>query len=128
MLAQSKSVTSCMDISDGLASSIHQLSNLNNLGFEIDFHKIPVYQKAYDVSKELNLPLEDLTIYFGGDYELLFTVKEKEMEAFEKKTAEGHIKFSKIGKVTETNTNTLIKDDITYSLEDKGYEHFRWNK
>jgi len=128
LLAQSNSVISCIALSAGLASSIHQLSNLNNLGFEIDFKDLPVFHKAYDVSKELNLPLEDMTIYFGGDYELLFTVKEKEMEAFEKKTAEGHIKFTKIGKVTETNTNTLIKDDITYSLEDKGYEHFRWNK
>lgn len=128
LLAQSKSVTSCMDISDGLASSIYQLSQLNNVGFEIDFKELPIFHKAHDVSKELNMPLEDMTIYFGGDYELLFTVKEKEIEGLENKMAEGHIKFTKIGRVIETSTNTLIKDEKSTSLENRGYEHFRWNK
>jgi thiamine-monophosphate kinase len=128
ILAQSQAVTSCMDISDGLASSIHQLSQLNSVGFEVDIKKLPVYHKAQEVSEKLNIQIEDMTVYFGGDYELLLTVKESKVAHLKKEMAKTQTRFSEIGRVVETKTNTLIKDDISSSLEDRGYEHFRWNK
>jgi thiamine-monophosphate kinase len=128
LLAGSGSVTSCMDISDGLASSIHQLSRLNNLGFEIDLEEVPIYKAAYEASEDMKMLIEDLTVYFGGDYELLFTVKKDKIEALEQMMLESHYSITRIGCVNEINTNTLIKDKISTSLEDRGYEHFRWNK
>jgi thiamine-monophosphate kinase len=128
ILAQSESVTSCMDISDGLASSIHQMSRLNELGYEIDLKLIPVYQKALDASNKMEIPIEDLTIYFGGDYELLFTVTPGDFESFSEKTGQIATPFTRIGRVLENHTNTLIKDDTISNLEDRGYEHFRWNR
>jgi thiamine-monophosphate kinase len=125
-LAKSGIVTSAMDISDGLASSIFQLSRLNKTAFEIDFHRIPAHGKVLDLSKELNISPEDLLVYFGGDYELLITMGEEGLEDLKKGLS--NTKFTKIGRVTENNTNTLIKDDKSSSLEDRGYEHFRWNK
>lgn len=128
LLAQSKSVTSCMDISDGLASSIHQMNRLNNLGYEIDLNSVPVYHKTNEVMGKLNIPLENLILYFGGDYELLITVDPDEFQPLSERMSQIKTPLTKIGRVHENRTNTLIKDDRISSLEDRGYEHFRWDK
>jgi thiamine-monophosphate kinase len=127
-LARSKMVTSAMDISDGLASSIFQMHRLGDMGFELDIRKIPLFQGAMELSKELTTPVEELSIYFGGDYELLVTVKEEGLMDLKERMFRLNTEFTEIGTVTENNRNTLIKDDNFTSLEDRGYEHFRWNK
>ncbi len=127
-LAKTRTVTSCMDISDGLASSIHQLSNLNDVRFRIDFENIPVSIKAKALSENLKIPLEELTVYFGGDYELLVTIEKEKVEDAQKALARMRTKLTPIGEVIENNKNILIKDGISSSLEDRGYEHFRWKE
>jgi thiamine-monophosphate kinase len=128
VLAQSKMVTSAMDISDGLASSIFQMHRQGNVGFEIDLEKVPLYKSALDLSRDIHKPIEELAVYFGGDYELLFTVKEECIGDLEERMTGMRFGFSRIGRVTENDKNTLIKEDISTSLEDRGYEHFRWNR
>ena len=127
-LAQSSMVTSAMDISDGLASSLFQMHRLGIYGFELDLKKIPIFQGAKELSNELKISTEELSVYFGGDYELLVTVKEEGLPEVKERMSRLNTKFSEIGIVTENNINTLIKDDNFTSLEDRGYEHFRWNR
>ncbi|MBU4189387.1 MAG: thiamine-phosphate kinase, partial [Candidatus Thermoplasmatota archaeon] len=78
-LAETNAVTSCMDISDGVASSIYQLSSLNKAGFEIDYELLPVNRSTKNVRRKLKIPLEELCLYSGGDYELLLTVKKNRL-------------------------------------------------
>ncbi len=66
-LAESGAVTAMMDNSDGLALSLHQLAEINGLGFRIRADTLPV-------PPEPGWSL-DLALYAGGDFELLFTVK-----------------------------------------------------
>ncbi|WP_455392515.1 thiamine-phosphate kinase [[Eubacterium] cellulosolvens] len=125
-LAKSNTVTSCMDISDGLAHSLFQLAKLNHVGFDIIFDDVPVAPEAKALAKQLNLPLEDLTIYFGGDYELLVTVKpDCWAEAKEAVRAAGS-QLTQIGIVTDKPELNMIKDGIQQPLENRGYEHFKW--
>jgi thiamine-monophosphate kinase len=128
ILSDTKAATSCMDISDGLASSIHQLSKVNDVSFEIDFDKIPVSPEAKVTCEKLNLPLKEPVLYMGGDYELLVTIKEGQLEKPQRACSELGAGLTPIGKVIENNKNLLIKDGISTSLEDRGYEHFRWEK
>lgn len=127
-LAKSKFVTSAMDVSDGLASSIYQMSRLNNTGFELDLNRVPIFKSAWKISREANIPIEDLALYFGGDYELLVTVKSDKIEDLKEIISHTDTGFTEIGRVTENEINILIKDNISTSLEDRGFEHFRWNK
>jgi thiamine-monophosphate kinase len=60
--------TSMMDISDGLALSLHDLTLANPCGYRIDSAMVPVIG---DIPSEKAL---DLALYGGGDYELLFTI------------------------------------------------------
>jgi thiamine-monophosphate kinase len=125
-LAKTGAVTSCMDISDGLASSIYQLSELSCTGYQVGFLKIPASNEAKVMSKELNVPIEELILYFGGDYELLVTMDVDGMEGAQKALSDIGTKLTAIGQVVENEKNTLIKDGVSTMLENRGYEHFRW--
>jgi len=69
--------TSCMDISDGLNSTINQMENINGLGFKIYFDELPIHKLAFEVSEEYGIPIEHLVLEFGGEYELFYTSPEK---------------------------------------------------
>ncbi len=124
-LSETGVVTSCMDISDGLASSIHQLIKINKIGFRVDFDKVPVAPYAESMAKKLNLPLEEPVMYMGGDYELLVTIKKGGVKKAQDALSEFGNTLTPCGEVIEDKKNILIKYGISTSLEDRGYEHFR---
>lgn len=125
-LSKTKAVTSCMDISDGLAASIFQLGSLNGVTFQLDFHKIPISSEAETVSKNLHLPIEEIALYSGGDYELLITVDKDKLDDAKKALSEIGTKLTPMGIIEDGTENILIKDGISTNLENRGYEHFRW--
>lgn len=53
------------DVSDGVAVSLHQLAEASGVGFDVRSESLPLVEGA-----------EFDDVYFGGDYELLFTVPE----------------------------------------------------
>ena len=93
--------TSCIDLSDGINSAIIQMEKINNLGFEIDFDSLPISKLAYEVSEDYNIPLEELALNFGGEYELFFTSQKRLIGTV-------------IGEVSEKSKK----------IGGKGYEHF----
>lgn len=72
-LAKLQLATSCMDISDGLSLDLHRLCAASGVGAEVDMQSIPT---AFTRSLLANV---DLAISGGEDYELLFTVSEKNL-------------------------------------------------
>jgi thiamine-monophosphate kinase len=124
-LGETNAVTSCMDISDGFASSIYQLGSLNKVGFEIDYELLPVDKNTKDVSRKLKIPLEELCLYSGGDYELLLTVKKNRPRDVVNKLKNIGTALTPIGVVTKNQDNILIKENKKTVLENRGWEHFR---
>lgn len=122
LLARTHGVTSCMDISDGLASSLYQLSQLNNVGFEIYHSMLPVAKAA---KKQRSLLRDELILYSGGDYELLLTVKKSKLGLVQKHMQKTSTKLTPIGKVTRSKEIFLIKKTRKTPLENRGYEHFK---
>ncbi|UZE92000.1 MAG: thiamine-phosphate kinase [Methanosarcinales archaeon] len=113
-LAESGAVTSMMDISDGLALSLHDLSKANSVGFLIYGDKLPVLDETKVISTDLDLPL-----YGAGDFELLFTIKPDYLE-----NAGKACQFAVIGEVTSGDI-LIKKNGVTEKIEARGYEHFR---
>ncbi|MDD3071268.1 MAG: thiamine-phosphate kinase [Methanoculleus horonobensis] len=60
-------VSAMMDISDGLALSLHDLLSVNDCGFSIDTARLPLPAGVPEREGR------DLALYGGGDFELLFT-------------------------------------------------------
>lgn len=122
-LSKSGVVTSCMDVSDGLASSIYQVCEASGVSMEIDFEKLP---RTEEISQIEFVPEPELLLYFGGDYELLATVKPDGFKKVRAAVKRKGGQLTEIGRVVkQSDTNKLIRKGEVEVLENRGYEHFR---
>ncbi|MBS3791473.1 thiamine-phosphate kinase [Candidatus Bipolaricaulota bacterium] len=108
-------VSSMMDISDGLARSLHQLAEINDVGFRVTADKMP-YTPLLDELTGSREEKEKLGLFTGEDYELLFTAPKKHEFDLAKFGA------TVIGKVTEEGVEVVRGREVT-PLEDEGYVH-----
>ena len=86
VLSKTGAVTSMIDTSDGLASSVYELSSLSGVCFEIDSDSLlnAADAEAFQILKSQNQSHSDCSdfetrflseaLYTGGDFELLFTI------------------------------------------------------
>jgi len=116
MLAESGAVTSCIDISDGLSTSLHHLARASGLGFGLDFDSLPLPEGLRDADRER-------AMHWGGDYELLFTLAPEKAEQ-----SLGAWKAAAIGCVTSETGIVLSRGGGRENLPDRGYEHFRGDR
>jgi len=109
-------VSSMMDISDGLALSLHDIGRASNVGFKI-------YEDRFPVLPEVTAILEgdellQAVVYTGGDFELLFTVSPEKLGI-----VRSACPLTVIGEVI--NDGILIqRAGGIEELKGKGYEHF----
>lgn len=123
-LSKSGFVTSCMDISDGLSTSIFELSRNSGMTHEIVYEKIPKAKEVEMAFHDLERQ-KDLVLNFGDDFELIFTIRREAEEQLDKLAKECGCPFTVIGKVTSGEENILIDGGKREKLENLGYEHFR---
>lgn len=115
--------TAAMDLSDGVYSSIEQLKRITGFGFLIDLAKVPVAPLAKKVHEELDISIEELSLNYGGEYELLFTISRENFEKLKKIEKKYNMKFTEIGHV-KNGKNVLLKKGREYEIKERGYEHF----
>jgi thiamine-monophosphate kinase len=115
-LAESRAVTSMMDISDGLALSLHDLTKASGVGFRVYENKLPVLPYVRRLLK--GEELLDAVVYTGGDFELLFTVAKDKLEKARKACP-----LTVIGEVIGEGV-FIEREGRLEELKAKGYEHF----
>ncbi len=115
-LAESRSVTSMMDISDGLALSLHDMSRAGNVGFRIYRDRLPVLPQVRKLLE--NSELMEASVFAGGDFELLFTVAPYRIG-----DARKACKLTVIGEVIEEGV-FIEQAGRVEELKARGYEHF----
>jgi thiamine-monophosphate kinase len=114
ILSASGAVTSCMDLSDGLAEAAKSICRASHVGMELQMEFIPEGDDVDEICVATRADKEDLMLYWGGDYELIFTFKRDCLSALQ----DSELEFSVIGIVNNGNgpyiTNnyerTLMKD------------------
>jgi len=116
-LAESRAVTSMMDISDGLALSLYDLARVNNVGFKVYYDRLPILEEVREIAGDDGLL--ELAAYSGGDFGLLLTVKAGELE----KVREA-CRLTVIGEVIEEGI-LMDRQGSIEVLEARGYEHLR---
>lgn len=72
--------TAMIDISDGLASDLMHLCKASDCGAFLEEAKIPIRQDAQLLAIKFRMDPITTALNGGEDYELLFTVKEKDLE------------------------------------------------
>ncbi len=113
--------TSMVDISDGLASEIFHLCKASRVGATIYEDKLPIDKQTFDTAVELNLDPITCVLNGGEDYELLFTIDQKDFAKLEK-----HADIHFIGHITKAEEGKLLvtKSGTAVQLKAQGWKHF----
>ncbi|HYM39540.1 MAG TPA: thiamine-phosphate kinase [Thermoplasmata archaeon] len=126
IFSESGAVTSCMDISDGLALSLAQMAAMTGLSYAVEWEKVPRYEplEALPVERQ-----KEHALYAGGDFELVATVKSGSVPDLVGRLNEPQRGvrhgLAVIGKVGTPGPNLLVVGGKQEPLQDRGWEHFR---
>lgn len=120
-LASTGVVSSCMDVSDGLAVSLNILSEVNGVSIIVD--RIPIPEEVSHAMEENGVDPIDAALYDGGEeYELLFTVKPNGLNLIDDTLSKLGSKFSVIGRVADGLGVYLSSGR---RVEARGWQHFK---
>ena len=112
-LCDSGKVTSCIDLSDGLASAANIICEQSRCGMEIIWEFLPISPDVDDVCQQINGSDEDMVLNWGGEYELLFTFPKEDVEALQRTG----VFFSIIGHITGDDGVYIIRDEKKRRLD-----------
>jgi thiamine-monophosphate kinase len=106
--------TAMMDSSDGLARSLHQLAEASDCGFAVRRDDMPVDGSVEEVADD-EVDRRELTVHFGEDFELVFTVPEDALSVVRDASP---TPVTRIGSVAESE---VVADGEP--LPDRGFTH-----
>ena len=109
-LLLAKHVNSMTDISDSLAISLYSIAEQSGVGMKIDIDKIPASSIEH-------------ALYSGGDYQLLFTMPEKDFTR-----VKNSVNATQIGETTKSREISATRKGRKFRIKKKGYEHFGRNR
>ena len=88
--------TSMIDVSDGLASEVLHLCDQSNVGCALYEEKLPLDPTMINLAKDFNLDPGMCALNGGEDYELLFTIDQKDHDK-----VKGSPHFTIVGHITD---------------------------
>lgn len=125
ILSESGAATSAIDLTDGLASNLWQLSRMSEVKLLIRWEKLPINLKVREFVKKHDLDLDDFVLYGGEEFELLSTIRKDKLKTVEEKIQAEGVRITAIGEVIEGKGVQLQRRGKTEEMPDRGYEHFR---
>ncbi len=113
--------TSMIDISDGLASEVIHICKSSGVGCHVYDDKLPIDPSTYQIARDFNLDPSTCALNGGEDYEMLFTIDQKDIEK-----VKGDPNFSLIGHITnkEKGIYLIDKQDGAHALTAQGWDQF----
>lgn len=101
-----------MDLSDGIWSDAHRLAEESGVGIEIEFDRLPVSAELHDRAEAAGSPPEEIALFGGEDYELLFTTGRDAELLHEIFAMKGFTRgLTRIGRVTEGRGVRLVDSE-----------------
>lgn len=129
-LARESSVTSMMDVSDGLVRDLLRLTRASNTGVRLEESRLPV-GGLHMLAERLGFDTDDCVrnwaLQGGEDYELLFTVDPSHLAYVQKKIESLGVYCTFIGVLTEPKAGCVLlrQKGGESSLLDSGWDPFR---
>ena len=113
--------TSMIDISDGLSSEVLHLSKASKKSFKIYEEKLPIDPEVIKISEELKINPSTSALNGGEDYELLFTISQKDYNKIKENK-----QLTVIGHVTENglDCNLINLKGEEIKLFAQGWKNF----
>ncbi|MGJ8715791.1 MAG: thiamine-phosphate kinase [Maribacter stanieri] len=113
--------TSMIDISDGLSSEILHLSKSSGIGFDLYEDKIPLDPTVISACEEFKMDSTLVALSGGEDYELLFTIDQKEFPKIK-----GNPNLTVIGHTTGKDEGAFLvsRNNTKIALTAQGWNSF----
>lgn len=125
VLAKSGSVTSAIDITDGLAANAWQISRMSKVKMILNYEKLPIDPVAKKFARSRGLDVNDFALFGGEDFELLFTVRLRGWEKVRQALKRVGATAALIGRATRGRGVFIQRGGKVRTLPDRGYEHFK---
>lgn len=128
MLGRNRAASACMDLSDGLADAVRQISAASNVGMTIDADALPIDATArgwFEIHGHDGLAS---TIGAGDDYELLVTAPPKLRRRLHAAARTAGVPLTKIGVCTKDTSLVLQREGAVLGAGaafPTGFRHFR---
>lgn len=115
--------TSMIDISDGLASEILHLCKDSGVGCQLYENKIPLDPSTAKTAKDFQIVPSVAALSGGEDYELLFTIDQKDYEKIQQMSEDVTV----IGYMTADKgiAELITPDNHVIPLKAQGWNHFK---
>ncbi len=112
--------TSMIDVSDGLASDLMHICHQSEVGAVLYEDKLPIDQQTYQTSVDFKIDPVTSVLNGGEDYELLFTIRQKDFELLK-----NHPDIHFIGYVQEKDKgiNLVTKSENVVPIQAQGWKH-----
>ena len=115
--------SSSMDSSDGLSSTLNEMSNQSKKKFVIT--RIPSENDVFNFSNSNKLNPNDLIFNAGEEYEIVSTVSMSNLPRIKKYAKKHQIKLYEIGYVTEGRGVFYNKNGKLVRIKDDGWQHLQ---
>ncbi len=122
-------ITTGIDVSDGLAADITHICQASRVGVQIEADSLPIQPEVATIATFTGQEPQDLALFGGEDYELLFTVPANQADtlAHELFVATG-VKATAIGTISEGATLSIHRQGKNSPLLSKGWDHLRMDQ
>ena len=119
-------ITTAIDISDGLAADLAHICAASHVGVQLDADALPVDPAVTTVAGQAGRDPQDLALFGGEDYELLFTVPADRAPTLAQElfSATGVVATA-IGTMNADGQSTLVRQGRTIPLVTRGWDHLR---
>ncbi|MGI9106106.1 MAG: thiamine-phosphate kinase [Pyrinomonadaceae bacterium] len=132
LLGEQRLASAMLDLSDGLSSDLAHLCRQSGVGAHLEAARIPVAPllkrinavNDNQLTRKLKNDALDLALHGGEDFELLFTVRPRDLTRLPQRL--GGVRLTRIGEVTEASAGIRIeRDKRMMILQPSGFDHFK---
>jgi len=121
-------VTTGIDVSDGLAADISHICEASGVGVQIEAESLPIQPETASVAALAGQDPQNLALFGGEDYELLFTVSTDRAHALARELFDATgVKATAIGTICMGSAITLFREGKPSPLLSTGWDHLRLN-
>src|SRR5271169_3850349 len=122
-LALSSYLSSSMDSSDGLAISLHTISEMSGVGVRLTW--VPYAEGVEDFASRNSYSAEELALYGGEEYEIVGTVEKGRIREAKRKAHSVGCELRVIGETVSAETLKGVAFADGRGVRREGWVHFR---
>lgn len=116
-------MTASMDSSDGLSTTLNEISAQSNTSIIITHE--PIADNIKEFTEKNNLNINDLVYNGGEEYEVVFTANNRDIPKIYDTALETDTPLKQIGFVREGSGVFVEKNGQNYQMYDKGWQSFQ---